>query len=75
MGILMHRFNKIESIKDIACCIIWVEAPGGRHRWTAAAGSLRSITAAWPAMQNQYKRDTLTLQYGELILAVRLPIA
>ena len=69
----MPRFHDPEFPEDLALHIIWAPPPKG-PRWTVAAGTFRVMVAAWPALQDQLKQETLTLQQGALILQKRLPI-
>lgn len=69
----MPRFHNPEFPEDLALHIIWAAPPKG-PRWTVAAGTFRAMVAAWPALQDQHKQETLTLQQGALILQKRLPI-
>jgi len=70
----MPRFHDPEFPDDLALHIIWAEPQGAGKRWSVAAGTFRAMIAAWPALQDQHKRETLTLQQGALILEKRPPL-
>ncbi|GHG11218.1 hypothetical protein GCM10017322_03370 [Paracoccus aerius] len=69
----MPRFHDPEFPDDLAPHIIWAEPPRGQ-RWSVAAGTFRAMVATWPAIQDQHKQETLTLQQGALILEKRPPL-
>lgn len=57
----MPRFHNPEFPEDFALHIIWAAPPKG-PLWTVAAGTFRAMVVAWPALQDQHKQETPTLQ-------------
>lgn len=74
-GITMTRFRMHEPVFPLnrPLFIIWCEERGG-ERYSVAAGSFASMTAAWWALSRFSPSDTLTFQEGARIPRRRLPV-
>lgn len=68
----MGRIHEPIFPDDMNLIIIWCRPRGGRQ-FSLAAGTFGAMQAAWPAVQEGYTRDELTMQQGARIIQIRPP--